>query len=532
MAHAIRRRASGRWAGLAWPAIALAVTVAVGIPIESAAHPGDPAAALGDLAVAAAFVGCGVAVWEQPRGRDLTGPLMVATGVAWLAGTLADELALLHRAPLVQLLVTAPGGRPRTWAEWAVVAGAYALAAMPDLASGDDATAVLALALAGLALARCLSATGRQRRVRAVPACAAGAIALVLGAGAIADPADSGTVLWAYEAVLAATAVALLADRRWAASTEAAVTSLVIDLGDARSGSLAGVLGQAVGDPSLVVGYSQGDGRYADERGRPVTLPARESGRAVTTVEADGAPAAVLVHDPAALRSPRLSDAVTAAVHLALDNARLRADVRAGVREVEASRTRLLQARDTERRRLERRLRAGVGRRLDTAAASLRELADEPDELTAALPGELERTRAELRRFAAGLHPPDLETGGLEAALPALAAGMPVPVEVSVECGRLPEPLEVAAWFVCSEGLANVAKHSGAARATVGVERAPPWLVVTVEDDGRGGAEPAAGRGLRGLAARVEAAGGRLDVGTPPAGGTRLRARLPLEGPA
>jgi signal transduction histidine kinase len=336
-------------------------------------------------------------------------------------------------------------------------------------------------------------------------------------------------VLWLYEAALVATAAAFFVDLRWGGWPQSAVTGLVIDLGDTRSGSLAGVLAHAVGDPSLVVGYSLGDGRYADDRGRPLALPDPDAGRAVTTVEIDGAPAAVLVHDPAALRSPRLSNAVVSAVRLSLDNIRLQGDIRARVREVEASRERLLHARDSERRRLEGRLHAGVGRRLDAAARALAGLEGSPDELLAALQGELERTRVELRRFAMGLHPPDLDSGGLAAALPELAARAPLPVEVSVGCGRLERRLETAAWFVCSEGLANVVKHSGAISAAIDVERAPGAVVVTVDDAGRGGADPSAGRGLRGLAARVEAVGGRLEIGTRPGGGTRLRATLPME---
>jgi signal transduction histidine kinase len=128
-----------------------------------------------------------------------------------------------------------------------------------------------------------------------------------------------------------------------------------------------------------------------------------------------------------------------------------------------------------------------------------------------------------------GLHPPDLETGGLAAAVPALAARAPIPVEVSVGCGRLEGSLEATAWFVCSEGLANVVKHAGAATAAIRVEATPGGVVVTVDDDGRGGADLSGGRGLRGLAARVEAVGGRLDVRARPDGGTRLCATLTAE---
>jgi signal transduction histidine kinase len=489
------------------------------------AHPGDAVAVAGDLAVGLAFVACGAATWARLRRDDLTGPLLVATGVAWLAGSLWDDLALLHRGPLVHLLVAAPVGRPRGWAAWLVVGAAYIEAIVPAAGREELATVALAIAVPGVVVASWARARGVRRRARAVPAVASVAVGAVLVAGALSSGAEAEVVLWFYEAVLVCTAVAFAADARWGAAAEAAVTTLVIDLGDARAGSLTAALAHAVGDPSLVVGYAAGDGRYADEDGRAVELPGPGADRAVTTVsEADAG--AVLVHEPAALRAPGLADAVTAAVRLALENERLGADIRARVHDVEASRARLLRARDSERRSLETRLRAGVGRRLEAAAEAIQGLGADPDELLSALPGELDRVRAELHRFAAGLHPP-VRAGGLAAALPELAAGAPIPVDVEVRCDRLDEPLETVAWFVCSEALANVAKHSGATRAAIHLAERSGRLVVMVDDDGRGGADPSAGRGLRGLAARVEAAGGRLEVGAGPGGGTRVRAELP-----
>jgi hypothetical protein len=504
------------------PAMALAATVVAGVVIERGAYPGDPAAAVADLAVATAFIVCGVAVHAHGRRRDLTAPLMVATGVTWLLGTISSDLALLHRGPLVQLLVTAPGGRPRTVVEIVLVGAAYMDALVPAIGRHDGATLALAVLVAGVALARWASASGAQRRARVVPAIASVAVSLVLIAGALGDSADADEVLWAWEATLVATALALAADLRFGGWAESALTSVVIDLGGARSTSLTATLAEAVGDPTLVVAYRENGGSYVDEHGEPVVLPAR-GGQAITPVESEGEPAALIVHDPTLLRGRGVSEAVTRAVRLALENRELETDIRASVHEVEASRARLLRARDGERRRLEERLERVVGPRLDAAAQALTVVAAEP------LRDELQRTRAELRRFASGLHPRCLDTGGLDPALRELAADSPLPVEVSADCGRLDPDVEVAAWFVCSEGLANVVKHAHASRAAIAAKLDSAWLVVTVEDDGVGGADPGGGHGLRGLAARVEAAGGRLEVSGDNGRGTRLLAHLPAE---
>jgi hypothetical protein len=342
MARGTLLPARGRPARLGWPAAALVATLAVGLLVERAANPGDPATAAGDLAVAIVFIACGAAVWAHVREADLTGPLMVATGVAWLAGSLTGELALLHRGPLVQLLVTAPGGRPRTRSEWLVVVAGYVDAVVPAVGRDEGATVALATVVASVAFGRWARAGGLLRRARAVPAAASIAIGLVLVAGVFAQTADAEAVLWCYQAALVATAAAVVADLRWGGWAQSVLTSLVIDLGEARKGSLAAALAHAVGDPSLEVGYRVGDGHYADVRGRTVAVPAADADRAVTFVDADGSPAAVFVHDPAALRAPGLSDAVTAAVRVALDNVRLQGDIRARVRDVEASRARLL----------------------------------------------------------------------------------------------------------------------------------------------------------------------------------------------
>jgi PAS domain S-box-containing protein len=203
--------------------------------------------------------------------------------------------------------------------------------------------------------------------------------------------------------------------------------------------------------------------------------------------------------------------------------------------QLAASRARIVEAGDAERRRLERNLHDGAQQRLVATALTLRlaerRLDADPGAVRALLSqahGEVEQALEELRELARGIHPAVLTDRGLGAALEALAMRAPVPVDVVGAPGdRLPERVEAAAYFVVSEALANVAKYACANEVRVEVERSDGHLVVTVADDGIGGADAARGSGLRGLADRVEALGGRLDVTSPPGEGTTLRARVP-----
>jgi signal transduction histidine kinase len=141
---------------------------------------------------------------------------------------------------------------------------------------------------------------------------------------------------------------------------------------------------------------------------------------------------------------------------------------------------------------------------------------------------ELTESLEELRSIARGIHPAILSDHGLPVALESLAARTPVTVKLDVELAeRPPAPVEVAAYYLVAEGLTNVAKYAEAERATVCIERHNGTLVVELSDDGKGGADPANGSGLRGLADRVEALDGRLKVWSPPSGGTHLRAEIP-----
>jgi signal transduction histidine kinase len=201
-----------------------------------------------------------------------------------------------------------------------------------------------------------------------------------------------------------------------------------------------------------------------------------------------------------------------------------------------ASRARLVEASDHERRRLERNLHDGAQQRLVSLALKLRladaRLAGDPETARVLLrdaQAELGQALDELRELARGIHPAVLTDRGLRAALETLVATATAPVElVEVPDERLPEQVEAAAYYVVAEAVTNVAKYAQASEVTVSVRRANGIALVDVVDDGVGGADPGRGSGLRGLADRLEALNGVLRVESPPAGGTRVRAEIPV----
>ena len=212
----------------------------------------------------------------------------------------------------------------------------------------------------------------------------------------------------------------------------------------------------------------------------------------------------------------------------------LDAELRARLEELRASRARLVEAGDAERRRLERDLHDGAQSRLVSLALLLRSArtrATADAELISLLDRaqeELQTSLAELREMARGIHPAVLTERGLEPALQSLAARAPVPVELETDGReRLPGSVECATYFVVSEALANVAKYAHATHAIVSVRRVNGSVVVDVSDDGVGGADATHGSGLRGLADRVAALDGTLAIESPAGRGTRLHAEIP-----
>ena len=204
--------------------------------------------------------------------------------------------------------------------------------------------------------------------------------------------------------------------------------------------------------------------------------------------------------------------------------------------ELLASRARIVTTADETRRRMERDLHDGAQQRLVTLTMKLRALEGLTARNGAALGSDVEEIAAglddvldDLRETARGLHPVILSRGGLEPALKALGRRSPVPVELDVHAHeRLPEPVEVAAYYVVAEALTNAAKHARASFVRVEAAVVDGQLRVSVRDDGVGGANPARGSGLVGLTDRVEALGGKVSMHSPPAGGTTLDIDLPL----
>ncbi|HEY7707793.1 MAG TPA: sensor histidine kinase [Gaiellaceae bacterium] len=523
----------------------------------------------------ASYVLCGLfAWWRRPESRF--GPLLVAAGFAnfvstlsWttndLTFTLGQALDLVPPVIFLHVFLAFPSGRLSSPLERGLVIGAYVAAValqlnrmvfggfgennLLEFAPHEDA-ALLTLRVALLTMsALCLfGATlllvrmrGRARPLRrsSVVLVDLFAVGLVMIAWLYVSASFGGPfvqeIRWATFATLGVAPLVFLFALLNARLARSAVGDLVLELrAEPPPADLRDSLARALNDPSLELAYWLPDfGVFANLDGRPVELPDLE-GRTTTLIDRDGEHVAALIHDPALEDEPELLDAVQAAAGIALEYNRLQAELRARLDELRGSRARIVEAAQHERQRLERNLHDGAQQRLIALSLELSMLQARIGSDPEAKAG-IERARrgiaaslAELREIAHGLHPAVVSAHGLAVALEQLAARAPVPVELTVDVdGRLPEPLEVAAYYVVSESLANVAKHAQASGASVDVVQDGGELVLEIVDDGVGGADSERGSGLRGLADRVEALNGRLRVWTPLKGGTRVRAEIP-----
>ena len=543
------------------------------------------------LVIGAGFTGIGLFAWHRsPDNR--VGALMVATGFAWyllVAGNTAEPLAWtvgnlgsnLFAATAIHLLLAFPSGRLGSTADRALVGFAYAATTvgwLPAVLFLDPATFgctncpenlaliesdrafsdawIEGLAVIGIAtlltvlvrlVQRWRDASAPLRRAIAPVFLAGGALLLalsiVLAISLLGDFGAGISMTFFYGCLIAFGLVpylflAGLVRGRWIRGQ--GLGALVRRLGQAApAGGLRDELARALGDPSVELAYWLPEsGQYVDADGHEVDLPRSRPDRAVTEVERDGRRIAAIVHDPALLDDIEQVRAAGAAAALALENERLEAELRANVKELRASRARIVESADAARRRIERDLHDGAQQRLVSLALSLGMLragmdadTDSARALDAAR-GELDLALEELRELARGIHPSVLTDHGLEAAVDGLAQRAPLPVEVElIAPGRLPDRVESGAYFVIAEALTNVAKYARATHASVSLTCEQGRAVVEISDDGVGGADPSTGSGLRGLLDRVSALGGTLEVASQPGDGTTVRAAIPLRTP-
>jgi signal transduction histidine kinase len=545
-------------------------------------------ALLGPL-IGLSFIGTGVfAWWRRPLNRF--GLLMTGVGFAWfLAGltesnnstvfTIGSYVEPLYLVIVIQMVLSFPTGRLETFAQRVTIAAGYltvlavrlpffllggdissdlsgprpdnvfAIVDAPDLADVFDYTAtfiavVVLVSTLVLLVRKRQAATPPQRRALAPMLWTGLALVVLLGIAFLIDvlglPSEIGDVAGLLAlvsfAILPFAFLAGLVRSRY--SRAGAVGELIERLNNPEADrSLGLALADALGDRSLkLVYWRPSAGHYVTYDGRPVELPEPGSGRAVTEVEREGIRVGAIIHDAALGEEPGLVRAVAASAALALENERLGAELRARLDELQTSRSRLVEVSMFERRRLERDLHDGAQQRLVALSLQLGLAKRRLQEGEGAAAGtmldaardELARALEELRELARGIHPAVLTDRGLEPALEALAERAPLPVSLDqMPAERLPAPVEAAAYFVVAEALTNVVKYADASTAAVRIRRNGSYAVVEVRDDGVGGADPTIGTGLRGLADRLAALDGRLEVHSPPGEGTTVRAEVP-----
>jgi signal transduction histidine kinase len=348
---------------------------------------------------------------------------------------------------------------------------------------------------------------------------------------------ERGTGLVLILLAIPAAIVSIAALEALSASLRAFVRSLLLTAPEAGS-PVREMLAESLGDRTLAIAYWLPDrGVFVDESGRTVELPEPGSGRAWTSVDRGGRRLAAIVHDAELDATPELVQAAAAAAALGLDNERLKADLRARLEELRASRVRIVEAGYAARRRIERDLHDGAQQQLVALSIDLRliksRLGDTDPDTKSLVEGASEKLAsalAELRELARGIHPAVLSERGLGPAVEAIAQRAPVPVDVVLHIrDRLRDRLEAAAYFTVAEALTNVAKYAQATTAEVRVTQHDDELEVEVVDDGVGGASTDRGSGLRGLADRLAAVDGTLSIVSPPGRGTRVVARIPYD---
>jgi len=561
------------WVAL-WAAAIVCELLAL-VPVLSSG--GDPVQGWDVLyrLIGGSFAACGLIAWRR-RPDNRSGRLMTATGFAFFITPLLSQLdspvaqtagmlfSEVYAFGLVALILTLVTGRRFTSDGERLLVAAFVLPLLVGqfawllfyeddnnvlgVFANADVANVLDKLQRSLTFLACLTtfvvvavrfrAASRPRR-RALFPSLGGAVALLLFALVLINDLVTGSrsevLLWAAIASLFAVPAAFLFGLLRSRLARGGLAELLLGLESKRSGELQAALARTLGDPRLVVAQRlPGSEGYVSVSGEPIALPEPGGDRAVARIRRHGHDVAAIVYDASLDDDPELVEAVRAATAIALENQQLHAESEARLAELRSSRERLVAAGDAERRRLERNLHDGAQQRLVSIALQLRLLqsrvrGDAPaEQLVTTASAELAHSLAELRELARGIHPAILEHG-LDAALESLALRCTVPATVHYETLEQPPPdVALAAYFVASEALANVAKYSEATAVSMRVWVTDGVAHVSISDNGVGGADPANGSGLRGLTDRVEALDGRLAVTSPLGDGTTVTAEFPF----
>jgi signal transduction histidine kinase len=520
-----------------------------------------------DIAIGLAAVVAGLLVWARHPG-NLVGPLLYLWGVCHAAGGLWSfdwyliggpwwahqpllaeiciAIGALTTGFMVHAIFAYPTGRLETRIAWLAVGLGYLGSAIWAGASLLDRSPeplvnvlFLMLALGGTVVIawRWYRAGSAARRVYAPVLAAALFVAttgLILEVLTVATGSEQRWAYLAHSGAKFLLPIGFLFGMMRSRLDWFGVGDLLVQLDRLQpTCSLRDVLAKTLHDPSLEVAYWMPErGVFVDRSGVAVDVPTDGPRRAVKFVEGDGEQLAAIVHDPALEDDPRLVEAVASAARMSIEGERLQAKVRAQLEEVRASRARIVAAADGERRRLERDLHDGAQQRLLSLALMVRMARDRTDgdlqlcTLLEEAEKEAHEALAEMRELAHGIHPAILTSEGLESAVETLVERAPLPVRMTVAAERFPQELEITAYYLVSEALANAVKHSHATHVEIAIGRRNGTLLVEVADDGVGGADPD-GTGLRGLADRVAAHDGRLTVSSEKGTGTVVRAELP-----
>ena len=522
------------------------------------------------------YLAAGAVAWVR-RPSNRLGAIMIVGALAWMGAGLTNTpvqsletagiiLATVPLAVVLHLVLAFPSGRRRDTLTTATVLAAYFVGIVlqapryllgpeasgtvlqvvdrPDLADlgrwVQHGVGALLIVVTAVILARRLRDTGPRQRYVLAPLYVYAIAALLwvpasrdLESLAVWDPLTRGTVQLVALAGIPVAFAAVMLLGGFARMGEIEELGAWLGADEHARPELRDALATALGDPSLELAFwDMPSGAYVDAAGSTIVLPAT-AGRAAVEVTVGRRRVGAIVYDVTLIADPEPVRSAGRVVAVALDRERLTVELRASRERLRASRARVVEAADTERRRIAHDLHDTLQTRLVLLAVEAHGLGSNASARTgaAALEAGLQTAIGELRELVQGLLPAVLAERGLYAAVEDLADRVPLPItlELDSQRARLPPPVESVGYLVVSEALTNAVKHAHARELRLRIERTNGQLAIEIEDDGIGGAGGGAGSGLTGMLERVEAVEGLLSVRSPPGGGTHILAEVPCE---